>query len=84
MRGSEGAGTSAREDCDLYGFRLQCTPEQMQQRRRCEERAQQQEAAWQKYMRQNRLPKDEKLKQLCRKVGRLFWSHCRDKVFQLS
>ena len=53
---------------DVYGFRLSCTPEEEQTRQQCEQRQAQQLQAWEKYWKRRRLPKDEKLKKLCRKV----------------
>ena len=53
---------------DVYGFRLTCTPEEEQIRQQCEQRQAQQLQAWEKYWKRRRLPKDEKLKKLCRKV----------------
>ena len=53
---------------DVYGFRLSCTPEEEQIRQLCEQRQAQQLQAWEKYWKRRRLPKDEKLKKLCRKV----------------
>ena len=54
---------------DAYGFEIDCTPEQLQVRKRCEEREAQQAVKWAKYeARQRQLPTSEKLKKLCRKA----------------
>ena len=54
---------------DAYGFEIDCTPEQLQVRKRCDERQAQQAAKWAKYeARQRQLPTGEKLKKLCRKA----------------
>lgn len=65
-----GNGLTAR---DVYGFRLDCTPEEMQARQSCEQKQAHQLQAWEKYWKRKQLPSGDKLKKLCRKV-RL--SHC--------
>lgn len=55
---------------DVYGFELDCTPEQLQIRARCDAKQEQQAAKWAKYeARQQQPPSGDKLKNLCRKAG---------------
>ena len=54
---------------DVYGFELDCTPEQLQIRARCDARQEQQATKWAKYeARQKQPPSGDKLKNLCRKA----------------
>ena len=54
---------------DAYGFELSCTAEQLQVRKRCNQKQEGQAARWAKYeARGQRPPSGDKLKQLCREA----------------
>ena len=54
---------------DVYGFKLECSEEDMETRRICDLKQAHQLQAWEKYWKRKKLPTGEKLKKLCRKVS---------------
>ena len=64
-----GGDSSTSEVVDVHGFTFHCSPDQQQDRKLCAQRQKAQTAAWEKYVKRKTLPKEDKLKKLCRKVG---------------